>query len=40
MPVVIALGPMNCPECGSEAIVKNGKIQLQDQTPIQKYRRW
>jgi transposase-like protein len=28
---------MNCPECESEQIVKNGKIKLQDQTPIQKY---
>jgi transposase-like protein len=28
---------MNRPECGSEAIVKNGKIHLQDQTPLQKY---
>jgi transposase-like protein len=28
---------MNCPDCASEQIVKNGKIKLQDQTPIQKY---
>lgn len=28
---------MNCPECASEQIVKNGRIKLQDQTSIQKY---
>ena len=28
---------MNCPDCQSEQIVKNGKITLQDHTPIQKY---
>jgi transposase-like protein len=37
MAVVIEASPMNCPECDSEAIVKNGKIHLQDQTPLQKY---
>jgi transposase-like protein len=28
---------MDCPECQSEQIVKNGKVRLQDQTAIQKY---
>ena len=28
---------MNCPDCQSEQIVKNGKIALQDNSPIQKY---
>ncbi len=28
---------MNCPECAGPRIVKNGKVALQDQTPIQKY---
>jgi transposase-like protein len=28
---------MDCPECQSEQIVKNGKVRLQDQTEIQKY---
>jgi transposase-like protein len=37
MTVVIGVSQMNCPECESEQIVKNGKIKLQDQTPIQKY---
>lgn len=28
---------MNCPDCQSKQIVKNGKIALQDNSPIQKY---
>ncbi len=28
---------MNCPECQSNQIVKNGKITLQDHSSIQKY---
>lgn len=28
---------MNCPDCQSEKIVKNGKITRQDNSPIQKY---
>jgi transposase-like protein len=28
---------MNCPECQSEQILKNGKARLQDQRSLQKY---
>ena len=28
---------MHCPDCQSEQIVKNGKIALQDHSPVQKY---
>jgi transposase-like protein len=29
--------PMNCPECQSEQILKNGKARLQDHRSLQKY---
>ena len=34
---VIEFQLMHCPDCQSEQIVKNGKLTLQDHTPIQKY---